>query len=177
MFFLCAILNHLKFRSLAKINSFLLVFFLLSFSSKLNQQEQWSEAHEERLDLRRARITEVSRHLASLEESWERGGLPMHMNLAVRNHHYNSINGNTGNGNNAGTLPQFLDVQMNQLKVQNRKLTEEVGLKSERITDLEMERKSLYRELLQQQQQNQQMQQQLLRKQGHILCGNEEVIF
>lgn len=107
---------------------------------------------------------EVNRHLASLEESWEQGGFPMHMNLAVRNHYVSG-------------LPQFLDVQMNQLKVQNRQLTEEVSQKSERITDLEMERKSLYRELLQHQQQYQQMQQQLLRKQGHILCGNEEVIF
>lgn len=133
-------------------------------------KEQWSEAHEERLDLQRARIMDVNRHLASLEESWERGGLPMHMNLAVRNHYSSNNNG----------LPQFLDVnstQLNQLKVQNRQLTEEVSQKSERITDLEMERKSLYRELVQHQQQYQQMQQQLLRKQGHILCGNEEVIF
>lgn len=111
---------------------------------------------------------EINRHLASLEESWERGGLP-HMNLAVRNHYYNNSNVNG--------VPQFLDVQMNQLKVQNRQLTEEVSQKSERITDLEMERKSLYRELLEHQQQYQQMQQQLLRKQGHVLCGNEEVIF
>lgn len=110
---------------------------------------------------------EVNRHLASLEESWEQGGFPMHMNLAVRNHYYINNNG----------LPQFLDVQMNQLKAQNRQLTEEVSQKSERITGLENERKSLYRELLQHQQQYQQMQQQLLRKQGHILCGNEEVIF
>lgn len=133
----------------------------------MHPQEQWSEAHEERLDLQRARIMDVNRHLASLEESWERGGLPMHMNLAVRNHYSSNSNG----------LPQFLDVQLNQLKVQNRQLTEEVSQKSERITDLEMERKSLYRELVQHQQQYQQMQQQLLRKQGHILCGNEEVIF
>lgn len=109
---------------------------------------------------------EVNRHLASLEESWERGGMLMHINLAVRNNQYNS------NG-----LPQFHDAQVNQLKVQNRQLTEEVGQKSERIADLEMERKSLYRELLQHQQQSEQMQQQLLRKQGHILCANEEVIF
>lgn len=110
---------------------------------------------------------DVNRHLASLNDSWEKGGLPMHMNLAVRNH-----NSSSGNG-----LPQFVDVQVNQLKVQNRQLTEEVSQKSERITDLEMERKSLYRELLQYQQQHQQLQQQLIQKQGHILCGNEEVIF
>lgn len=109
---------------------------------------------------------EVNRHLASLEESWEQGGFPMHMNLAVRNHYYNN------NSNGSSVLPQFPDVQLNQLKVQNKQLTEEVSQKSERITDLEMERKSLYRELLQHQQQYQQMQQQLLRKQ----C-EEEVIF
>lgn len=114
---------------------------------------------------------DVNRHLASLEESWEKGGFPMHMNLAVRNHYNNG-------GNSAGNvMAPFIDVQINQLKVQNRQLTEEVSQKSERITDLEMERKSLYRELLQYQQQHQQLQQQLIQKQGHILCGNEEVIF
>lgn len=61
--------------------------------------------------------------------------------------------------------------------MQNRQLTEEVSQKSERITALELERKSLFRELLQHQQQQQQLQQQLIRKQGHVLCGNEEVIF
>lgn len=145
-------------------------------------QEQWSEANKERLDLQRARIMEVNRHLASLEESWERGGFQMHMNLAVRNNHYSSCsNGINGTAQTSSTalapLPQFMDVQINQLKVQNRQLTEEVSQKCERITDLEMERKSLYRELVQYQQQQQQLQQQLLQKQGHILCGNEEVIF
>lgn len=68
-------------------------------------------------------------------------------------------------------------VQINRLKLQNRQLTEEVSQKSERITALELERKSLFRDLVQHQQQQQQLQQQLIRKQGHILCGNEEVIF
>lgn len=126
--------------------------------------------NKERLDLQRARIMDVNRHLASLEDSWEKGGLPMHMNLAVRNHF-------NGGGNGTNVMPPFMNVQINQLKVQNRQLTEEVSQKSERITDLEMERKSLYRELLQYQQQHQQLQQQLIQKQGHILCGNEEVIF
>lgn len=148
-----------------------------SFFSFSVSQEQWSEANKERLDLQRARIMELNRHLASIEESWERGGFQMHMNLAVRNH-YNSSNGINGNAQTvAAPLPQFMDVQINQLKVQNRQLTEEVSQKSERITDLEMERKSLYRELVQYQQQQQQLQQQLLQKQGHILCANEEVIF
>lgn len=147
---------------------------------------------------------EVNRHLASLAESWERGGFPMHMNLAVRNLHLgssnnnnsinssnnNSTNGNStastnpygtttinGNGTTNGVDSSFHDIQVNRLKLQNRQLTDEVSQKSERITALEVERKSLYRELVQQQQHQQQLQQQLLRKQGHIICGNEEVIF
>lgn len=100
---------------------------------------------------------DVNRHLASLEESWD-GALGM--NLAIRTHH----------NHNNGVVPSFLGIQLNQLKMQNRQLTEEVSQKSERITGLEMERKSLYRELLQ----HQQLQQQLLRKQAHI---DEEVIF
>lgn len=43
---------------------------------------------------------EVNRYLASLEDSWDRGGFPMHIlaqNLAVRNHHFN----------NSNDLPQF----------------------------------------------------------------------
>lgn len=126
-------------------------------------QEQWTDAHQERLDLQRARIVEVNRYLTSLAESWERGGFPIHMNLAVRNHHQYE--------------PQFQDVQINRLRLQNRQLTDEVSQKSERITALEMERNTIYRELMQQQQQQQQLQQQLLRKQGHIMCPNEEVIF
>lgn len=162
-------------------------------------QEQWSEAHQERLDLQRARIMEVNRYLVSLADSWERGGFPLHMNLAVRNlHHSNNNNSNNhnnnnvnnnnnnannqygsvnGNGNGAGSEPPFHNVQVNRLKLQNRQLTEEVSQKSERITALEVERKALFRELVQHQQHQQQLQQQLLRKQGHIICGNEEVIF
>lgn len=110
---------------------------------------------------------DVNRHLASLEESWEQNGFSgaLGMNLAVRNHHHQQQH-HQSNGN----VPPFLDIQLNQLKMQNRQLTEEVSQKSERITGLEMERKSLYREL----HQHQQLQQQLLRKQGHI---DEEVIF
>lgn len=104
---------------------------------------------------------EVNRCLASLEDSWERGGLPMHMNLAVRNHNH-AFNNNSNND-----IVQFHDVQLNQLKAQNRQLTGEVSQKSERITALELERKTLIREILQYQQQ-----QQLLRN-----CENEEVIF
>ncbi|EAT40309.1 AAEL007952-PA, partial [Aedes aegypti] len=46
--------------------------------------ETWTDTHQERLDLQRARVLEVNRHLMTLAESWERGGFPMHMNLALR---------------------------------------------------------------------------------------------
>lgn len=72
-------------------------------------KENWSEAQQERLELQRARVLEVNRHLAALTESWERGGLPLHMNLAV--HHYPP----------GHQPPQHLT---DRLKQQNRLLTE-----------------------------------------------------
>lgn len=51
---------------------------------------------------------EVNRYLASLEESWERGGLPMHMNLAVRNHF--------NNGNDSTQFNERYGIKMNRLK-------------------------------------------------------------
>lgn len=53
-------------------------------------QEHWTEAQQERLELQRARVFEVNRHLSALTDSWERGGLPLHMNLAV-NHYPQDI--------------------------------------------------------------------------------------
>lgn len=96
-------------------------------------QEQWSETHQERLDLQRARVMEVNRHLSGLAESWERGGFPMHMNLAVRN---------------AGTHQSFQSEMMSRLKQQNEQLSDEVSQKSERINILERERQSLIRDLV-----------------------------
>ncbi|XP_044733056.1 suppressor APC domain-containing protein 2 isoform X2 [Chrysoperla carnea] len=93
-----------------------------------SHMEQWSETQQERLELQRARVLEVNRHLATLTCSWERGGLPLHMNLAVHHHQ---------------------DNMLNRLKQQNHLLTEEVSKKSERITLLEREKAALIRELLQ----------------------------
>lgn len=72
------------------------------------KQEHWSEAQQERLELQKARVLEVNRHLAALTDSWERGGLPLHMNLAVQ-HHY--------------PHPQTHDIAT-RLKQQNHLLTE-----------------------------------------------------
>ncbi|XP_067003053.1 suppressor APC domain-containing protein 2 isoform X2 [Anabrus simplex] len=71
-----------------------------------SHMEHWTEAQQERLELQRARVLEVNRHLATLTDSWERGGLPLHMNLAV--HH---------------SSPPMHDI-LARLKQQNHLLTE-----------------------------------------------------
>ncbi|XP_068918198.1 suppressor APC domain-containing protein 2 [Tenebrio molitor] len=96
----------------------------MKYLGRMGHVEPWSEAQQERLELQRARVFEVNRHLAALTDSWERGGLPLHINLAV--HHY----------------PQTQDLT-DRLKQQNRLLTEEVSKKSERISALEREKASL----------------------------------
>lgn len=82
---------------------------------------------------------EVNRYLAGLAESWERGGFPMHMNLAVRN---------------SGTHPSFHSEMMSRMKHQNELLNEEVSQKNDRINVLERERQSLIRELVKSQRSN-----------------------
>ncbi|XP_046409711.1 suppressor APC domain-containing protein 2 isoform X1 [Neodiprion fabricii] len=94
--------------------------------------EQWTEAQQERLELQRARVLEVNRHLAALISSWERGGLPLHMNLAVISH---------------PTTAQLHQDIVSRLKQQNHRLTEEVNKKSQRIAILEQEKDNLMREV------------------------------
>ncbi|XP_019870520.1 suppressor APC domain-containing protein 2 [Aethina tumida] len=100
----------------------------MKYLGRMGHVEPWSEAQQEKLELQRARVLEVNRHLAALTESWERGGLPLHMNLAV--HHYPQQH----------HPPTDL---ADRLKQQNRLLTEEVSKKSERISALEREKASL----------------------------------
>ncbi|XP_060519797.1 suppressor APC domain-containing protein 2 [Cylas formicarius] len=97
----------------------------MKYLGRMGHVETWSEAQQERLDLQRARVLEVNRHLSALTESWERGGLPLHMNLAV--HHY----------------PPSHHDPSDRLKQQNRLLTEEVTKKNDRISNLEREKASL----------------------------------
>ncbi|XP_063987161.1 suppressor APC domain-containing protein 2 isoform X1 [Diachasmimorpha longicaudata] len=94
--------------------------------------EQWTEAQQERLELQRARVLEVNRHLAALITSWERGGLPMHMNLAFLS---------------TPSSAQLSQDMMARLKQQNRRLTEEVSKKGHKIVLLEQEKENLMREL------------------------------
>ncbi|KAK9499777.1 hypothetical protein O3M35_002749 [Rhynocoris fuscipes] len=98
----------------------------MKYLGRMGHSEQWSEAQEERLELQRARVLEVNRHLATLTDPGERGGLPLHMNLAVS--------------------PQSSHL-IARLKQQNHLLTQEVNKKSDRITALEREKASLIREL------------------------------
>lgn len=95
--------------------------------------EQWTEAQQERLELQRARVLELNRQLAALAECWQRGGLSLHMNLALA-------------PQTSAALPAHA---ANRLKHQNHLLTEEVSKKSERIAILEREKSGLMRELLQ----------------------------
>jgi hypothetical protein len=95
----------------------------------------WSEAHQERLDLQRARVLEVNRHLNALAESWERGGFPMHMNLAL-NHHTTSA------------PYQYPNNSISHLKQTNHQLNEELVQKNEKLTMLEREKATLIREIL-----------------------------
>ncbi|XP_066589718.1 suppressor APC domain-containing protein 2 isoform X2 [Prorops nasuta] len=94
--------------------------------------EQWTEAQQERLELQRARVLEVNRHLAALISSWERGGLPLHMNLAFLS---------------TPTSAHLQQDMLSRLRQQNHRLTEEVSKKSQRIALLEQEKDSLVREL------------------------------
>ncbi|XP_011499126.1 PREDICTED: suppressor APC domain-containing protein 2 isoform X2 [Ceratosolen solmsi marchali] len=94
--------------------------------------EQWTEAQQERLELQRARVVEVNRHLAALISSWERGGLPLHMNLAFLS---------------TQSSAQLQQDTLSRLKQQNHRLTEEVSKKSHRIALLEQEKDGLVREL------------------------------
>ncbi|XP_043285836.1 suppressor APC domain-containing protein 2 isoform X2 [Venturia canescens] len=94
--------------------------------------EQWTEAQQERLELQRARVLEVNRHLAALITSWERGGLPLHMNLAFLS---------------TPSAAQLHQDMLSRLKHQNHRLTEEVSKKSHKIALLEQEKDNLMREL------------------------------
>ncbi|XP_008182222.1 suppressor APC domain-containing protein 2 isoform X1 [Acyrthosiphon pisum] len=101
-------------------------------------QDQWTEAQQERIELQRARVLEVNRHLSALTDGGERwGGLPLHMNLAVHS------------SNNPGTMLHQNPQVMATLKHRNHILTEELGQKSERISTLEREKATLIRELFQ----------------------------
>lgn len=54
-------------------------------------------------------MLEVNRHLAALISSWERGGLPLHMNLAFLS---------------TPTSAQLQQDMLSRLKQQNHRLTE-----------------------------------------------------
>ncbi|XP_013200692.1 suppressor APC domain-containing protein 2 [Amyelois transitella] len=95
--------------------------------------EPWSEAHQERLELLRARVLELNRQLGALAAGWRHGQLSLHMNLALP---VTPLPGTPTTPNAA------------VLRSQNRMLAEEVNKKNERISVLEREKSALIRELL-----------------------------
>uniref|UniRef100_A0A2L2YED5 Suppressor APC domain-containing protein n=1 Tax=Parasteatoda tepidariorum TaxID=114398 RepID=A0A2L2YED5_PARTP len=110
-------------------------------NEKLERVSKWDiphseysmDAQQERLNFQMTRISEVNQHLNALMETSEKG-FPIHMNLAV---HQRNIYGQQK------TATQTIQ----RLKNQNHALTEEIGKKSELITQLETEKSSLIREL------------------------------
>lgn len=76
--------------------------------------------------------------MSTLAETWERGGFPLHINLAIRSSKHTS----------SGGFPQPVD----RLKQQNRHLTNEVNIKSDKIALLEREKQALIQELFELQQ-------------------------
>uniref|UniRef100_A0A1A9V6A8 Suppressor APC domain-containing protein n=1 Tax=Glossina austeni TaxID=7395 RepID=A0A1A9V6A8_GLOAU len=104
-----------------------------------NYTEQWSEVQEERLNFQRARVIEVNRSLSTLPDTWERGGFPLHFNLAIRSP-TKSLNQRLNNGLAVNSVND-------RLRQQNRLLTSEVHLKSEHIAMLEREKQTLLAEL------------------------------
>ncbi|KAK6627237.1 hypothetical protein RUM44_009714 [Polyplax serrata] len=94
-----------------------------------SHMEPWTETQAEKLELQKARVLEVNRHLTTLTESWERGGLPLHMNLAVHHISHTDI--------------------VARAKHENHLLSKEIAQKSEQISLLEQEKATLLRELYQ----------------------------
>lgn len=109
----------------------------MKYVGKSNGYMDYStEAHQERLNFQIAQIFEANQRLTSLVESSEKG-FPLHMNLALRQPQYYPRDKTS------------TDNLSNRIKDQNRLLTDEVGKKSERISQLEQEKAALIRELFQ----------------------------
>lgn len=98
---------------------------------KVNHNDYSLEAHQERMNFQRARISEVNMQLHTLVDSSEKG-FPLHMNLAV---------------STMRVRENFEDASLKMVRVQNQRLTQEVSEKSEKISKLEQEKASLIREL------------------------------
>jgi len=101
------------------------------------------DAYQERINFQAARIFNVNQHLSALFDSDR--GFPIHMNLAIRPISAQITRPNDPNRPHFVVNPNLV----NRLKEQNRLLTEEVGKKCERITQLEREKSALIRELFQ----------------------------
>ncbi|XP_067631399.1 suppressor APC domain-containing protein 2 [Eurosta solidaginis] len=115
----------------------------MKYLGRMGHVEQWSDVQQERLEFQRARVYEVNRNLATLADCWERGGFPLHFNLAIRTPGKALSQRNNSSNNSGGGLLQPVD----RLRQQNHNLTNEVNMKSDRIALLEREKQTLMREL------------------------------
>lgn len=114
---------------------------IANVSDKLERISKWDtphseysmDAHHERLNFQMTRISEVNQYLNALMETSEKG-FPIHMNLAVQQR-------------NIYGEQKMANQTIQRLKNQNHALTEEIGKKSEMITQLESEKSALIREL------------------------------
>lgn len=106
------------------------------------------DANQDRINCQAARISTVNQHLASLMD--QSRSFPVYMNIPVRSHQHSgsSISSPKSMDSNRQALNS---ATIQRLKDQNRMLTEEVGMKSEKINALEREKSVLIRELFQNQ--------------------------
>ena len=100
------------------------------------------DAYQERINFQATRIQNLNQHLVALREA--NHSFPLHMNLAIRP--FNGVQRIDPNQPKQLVLNPNL---VNKLKEQNRLLTDEVGQKSLKISQLEREKSSLIRELFQ----------------------------
>lgn len=111
-----------------------------------SHQEYSTEAHQERLNFEMAQIFEVNQNLSALVESSERG-FPLHMNLAVRQRRPLAAAPSSSRSRSMDAAVAVVSDYEQQRSVDE--LNRQLSMKSERITQLEMEKAALVRELFQ----------------------------
>lgn len=115
----------------------------LIYLNSFCHQEHLSESYKERLNFQRARVNEINRNLLELAETWDHGGYPMHINLAMSNsdtppHHRPSIQ--------SFRFSNTVDV-VQRLRQENSQLNKDMCQTNERLVALETERQSLLKKL------------------------------
>lgn len=87
-------------------------------------QDQWSELQQERLNYQRARVLEANRSLAILTDTWEHGGYPLHINLALPRKPLQHFNFKDYAQNEADLLAREKQALMSELYEQQQQHTQ-----------------------------------------------------